>query len=248
MLGRADYPRDGERGSSMLRRHAAEIRVRKDLNECQYARRSTQHARTSIFIGKTQQGERVPATIYVMCEPLVGVFRDNKYCFEMQLPVAYPFHPPAVRCLSPIVHPNIRADGHVTMPITAEDWSPVLTINSVIYALQLLFLEASSAPMAAFDGRGGRNTPIPSASLDDSLLRRSSPTKLALASNLCVTAESEVEMSAPEDASCVHTGHAHDVHQCESSLHLPLTPPAVLLRSTRKRGLDEEHGTVHCPF
>ena len=38
-------------------------------------------------------------------------------------------------------HPNIDLDGNVCLNILREDWKPVLTINSIVYGLQYLFLE-----------------------------------------------------------------------------------------------------------
>ena len=38
-------------------------------------------------------------------------------------------------------HPNIDLEGNVCLNILREDWKPVLTINSIVYGLQYLFLE-----------------------------------------------------------------------------------------------------------
>uniref|UniRef100_A0A8C0FQJ6 NEDD8-conjugating enzyme UBC12 n=1 Tax=Bubo bubo TaxID=30461 RepID=A0A8C0FQJ6_BUBBB len=40
-----------------------------------------------------------------------------------------------------VYHPNIDLEGNVCLNILREDWKPVLTINSIIYGLQYLFLE-----------------------------------------------------------------------------------------------------------
>jgi hypothetical protein len=42
--------------------------------------------------------------------------------------------------LAQVFHPNIDLDGNVCLNILREDWKPVLSINSVIYGLQFLFL------------------------------------------------------------------------------------------------------------
>jgi len=39
-----------------------------------------------------------------------------------------------------VYHPNIDLEGNVCLNILREDWKPVLSINSVIYGLQFLFL------------------------------------------------------------------------------------------------------------
>ena len=47
-----------------------------------------------------------------------------------------------------VYHPNIDLEGNVCLNILREDWKPVLSINSVIYGLQYLFLVGS--PRSAF--------------------------------------------------------------------------------------------------
>lgn len=39
-----------------------------------------------------------------------------------------------------VYHPNIDLEGNVCLNILREDWKPVLTINSIVYGLQYLFL------------------------------------------------------------------------------------------------------------
>ena len=46
-----------------------------------------------------------------------------------------------MKCENKIYHPNIDLDGNVCLNILREDWKPVLTINSIVYGLQYLFLE-----------------------------------------------------------------------------------------------------------
>lgn len=38
-------------------------------------------------------------------------------------------------------HPNIDLEGNVCLNILREDWNPVLTISSVVFGLQFLFLD-----------------------------------------------------------------------------------------------------------
>ncbi|KAK5642648.1 hypothetical protein RI129_008815 [Pyrocoelia pectoralis] len=53
----------------------------------------------------------------------------------------YPHEPPKVKCETQVYHPNIDQQGNVCLNILREDWKPVLTINSIVYGLQYLFLE-----------------------------------------------------------------------------------------------------------
>lgn len=49
---------------------------------------------------------------------------------------------PTVVCTSRAWHPNIDLHtGLVSLPILSKDWRPVLSINTVVFALQLMFIE-----------------------------------------------------------------------------------------------------------
>lgn len=52
----------------------------------------------------------------------------------------YPHEPPKVKCETAVYHPNIDLEGNVCLNILREDWKPVLTVNSIVYGLQYLFL------------------------------------------------------------------------------------------------------------
>ena len=43
-------------------------------------------------------------------------------------------------CPAQVYHPNIDPEGNVCLNILREDWKPVLSISSVIYGLQFLFM------------------------------------------------------------------------------------------------------------
>lgn len=38
-------------------------------------------------------------------------------------------------------HPNIDLEGNICLNILREDWKPVLSISSIVYGLQFLFLD-----------------------------------------------------------------------------------------------------------
>ena len=40
-----------------------------------------------------------------------------------------------------VYHPNIDLEGKICLNILREDWKPVLSISSVVYGLQFLFLD-----------------------------------------------------------------------------------------------------------
>jgi hypothetical protein len=62
------------------------------------------------------------------------------------VPPQYPFRPPVVKSLSDVRHPQIDSiTRFVQSPILSADadWRPVLSLNTVILALQLLFLDTN---------------------------------------------------------------------------------------------------------
>ncbi|KAI2593702.1 UBE2M isoform 3, partial [Pan troglodytes] len=75
----------------------------------------------------------------VIC-PDEGFYKSGKFVFSFKVGQGYPHDPPKVKCETMVYHPNIDLEGNVCLNILREDWKPVLTINSIIYGLQYLFL------------------------------------------------------------------------------------------------------------
>jgi len=67
--------------------------------------------------------------------------RGGKFSFSFKMPGSYPHEPPKVKCTTKVYHPNIDLEGNVCLNILREDWKPVLSISSVVYGLQFLFLD-----------------------------------------------------------------------------------------------------------
>ncbi|KAK7248790.1 ubiquitin-conjugating enzyme [Aureococcus anophagefferens] len=83
----------------------------------------------------------------------------GSFALSLRVPANYPFRPPSVYCLTRVWHPNVCVDGgRVSHPLLDRDWKPVLSINTVIFGLQLLFLEPnpSTRPTARRRGRCSR--------------------------------------------------------------------------------------------
>ena len=71
---------------------------------------------------------------------LFSFYRGGAFLFSFAVPIAYPHEPPKVKCLTKVYHPNIDLDGNVCLNILREDWKPVLTVTSIVYGLNFLFL------------------------------------------------------------------------------------------------------------
>ena len=74
-------------------------------------------------------------------QPAEGFWSGGKFNFTMSIPKTYPHEAPKVHCNTKVYHPNIDLNGKVCLNILREDWKPVLSINSIVYGLQHLFLD-----------------------------------------------------------------------------------------------------------
>ena len=77
----------------------------------------------------------------VTIKPDEGYYRGGAFTFTFDVPGTYPHEAPKVKCLTKCYHPNIDLEGNVCLNILREDWKPVLSINSIIYGLQFLFMD-----------------------------------------------------------------------------------------------------------
>jgi len=117
------------------------MRLRKDMEELSY-----QHqrfcARGTVVSIHIPHGSGNQATFTCTLTPAEGPFAHGTFVFDLRVPHTYPYYPPTVRCLTKVFHPNFDfRTGAVYLPILTDSWRPVLTMNTVIFSLQLLFLE-----------------------------------------------------------------------------------------------------------
>ncbi|CAM9194204.1 unnamed protein product [Ectocarpus sp. 13 AM-2016] len=117
----------------------AALRVKKDIAELSQHRLNATHASTSIDF---PDGTRNLLKLKVGVTMTAGLFEGATFYFILTIPPSYPFHAPTVVCTSRAWHPNIDLHtGLVSLPILTKDWRPVLSINTIVFALQLMFIE-----------------------------------------------------------------------------------------------------------
>lgn len=69
-------------------------------------------------------------------------YRQRNYTLEVTLPETYPTDPPSIRFLDQIYHLNVGfRSGEVRMPVLEDDWSPFLSLTSVIESLDRILEE-----------------------------------------------------------------------------------------------------------
>jgi len=110
---------------------AAQLRITKDINELELPKTC-----------KTEFPDPDDLLSFkLMIFPDEGFYRNGQFIFSFKIGAGYPHEPPKVKCETKVYHPNIDLEGNVCLNILREDWKPVLTINSIVYGLQYLFLE-----------------------------------------------------------------------------------------------------------
>eukprot|EP01124_Arcella_intermedia_P032853 TRINITY_DN7742_c0_g1_i1.p1 TRINITY_DN7742_c0_g1~~TRINITY_DN7742_c0_g1_i1.p1 ORF type:complete len:231 (-),score=43.48 TRINITY_DN7742_c0_g1_i1:26-718(-) len=57
---------------------------------------------------------------------------------DIRLPREYPFQPPKVVFLSKVYHPNVSRRGEICLAILKDHWSPALTVEKVLLAIDSL--------------------------------------------------------------------------------------------------------------
>ncbi|XP_033928279.1 NEDD8-conjugating enzyme Ubc12 [Melopsittacus undulatus] len=120
----------GTKGSSK-KASAAQLRIQKDINELNLPK--------TCEIDFSDQDDLLHFRLLIC--PDEGFYKGGKFVFSFKVGQGYPHDPPKVKCETMVYHPNIDLEGNVCLNILREDWKPVLTINSIIYGLQYLFLE-----------------------------------------------------------------------------------------------------------
>lgn len=113
------------------RASAAQLRIQKDLNELQLPKTCT-----------TQFPDPDDLLNFKLeLKPDEGFYNQGLFVFSFKVGPEYPHVPPKVKCETMVYHPNIDLEGNICLNILREDWKPVLTVNSIVYGLQFLFLE-----------------------------------------------------------------------------------------------------------
>ncbi|KAH9565926.1 hypothetical protein CY35_04G104200 [Sphagnum magellanicum] len=111
---------------------AGELRLQKDISELNLAKT------TSISF---PNGKDNLLNFEITIRPDEGYYQGGTFVFSFQISQVYPHEAPKVKCKTKVYHPNIDLEGNVCLNILREDWNPVLSVNSILYGLQYLFLD-----------------------------------------------------------------------------------------------------------
>ncbi|CAD7698661.1 unnamed protein product, partial [Ostreobium quekettii] len=110
---------------------AAEIRLQKDMSELNLP------SNTSIVF---PEGKDKIFHFEIALRPNEGYHRGGQFLFSFNISHNYPYEAPKVKCKTKVFHPNIDLEGNVCLNILREDWKPVLSVSTIVYGLQFLFM------------------------------------------------------------------------------------------------------------
>jgi ubiquitin-protein ligase len=66
-----------------------------------------------------------------------GIYEGGVFQLEIEITKKFPFEPPLVRCLTPVFHPNFKAE-RVCLGILGKQWTPATSIAGVIEGIRNL--------------------------------------------------------------------------------------------------------------
>lgn len=69
-------------------------------------------------------------------------YQNGKFKLQINLPTSYPLHPPKIKFITKLCHPNVDFEtGEICLDLLKEKWAPSWTILSACEAIRILMDE-----------------------------------------------------------------------------------------------------------
>lgn len=75
--------------------------------------------------------------------PTGSPYEGGVFHLDIEFTKEYPFKPPLVRFITPILHCNINNNGGICLDILKNNWSPALTISKLLLSICSLMDDAN---------------------------------------------------------------------------------------------------------
>ena len=71
----------------------------------------------------------------VIIGPVGTAYEGGIYRLKINFPKDYPFHPPVIKFVTKVFHPNIHENGEICLDILKNHWSPAYTISQTLLSI-----------------------------------------------------------------------------------------------------------------
>lgn len=80
--------------------------------------------------------------------PEDSLFEDASFVLTLKFPQDYPNHPPEVKFVTRVFHPNIYMDGSICLDILQQRWSASLDVSTILVSIRSLLTDPNPASPA----------------------------------------------------------------------------------------------------
>ncbi|CAB4431304.1 unnamed protein product [Rhizophagus irregularis] len=73
--------------------------------------------------------------------PFDSPYSGGVFYLSIRFPTDYPFKPPQVKFTTRVYHPNINSSGTICLDILRDQWSPAISISSVLLSIYCMLID-----------------------------------------------------------------------------------------------------------